>query len=150
MDGDQLLGEPLGVDQVGLGDDGDLGGLLDLGEFLDDELVAGAELLVGGQAEADHVDLGPGAADQVVEALAEQGARLVQAGGVDQHQLGVRAVHDAADGVPGGLRAVGGDRDLRPHQSVGQGRLARVGPADETREAGAVRGGRGTHGPHSP
>ena len=45
--------------------------------------VARADRLVGRHAEADHVDLGPGLAHQVVEPLAEQRARPVQAGGVD-------------------------------------------------------------------
>ena len=49
---------------------------------------------------------------QVVEPLAEQRARPVQAGGVDQDQLRVGPVHDAADDGPGGLRPRGGDRDL--------------------------------------
>ena len=51
-------------------------------------------------------------AHQVVEPLAEQRARPVQAGGVDQDQLGVRPVHDAAHHGAGGLRLVGGDHDL--------------------------------------
>ena len=45
--------------------------------------------LVGRQAEADDVDLGPRLAHERVEPLAEQRARLVQAGRVDEHELGV-------------------------------------------------------------
>ena len=41
---------------------------------------------------------------EVVEPLAEQRARPVQARGVDQDQLGVGAVHDAADDGARGLR----------------------------------------------
>ena len=100
--------------------------------------VTGAELLVRGQAEADHVDLGPGGAHHVVEPLAEQGARLVQPGGVDQDQLGVGPVHDAPHGVPRRLRLVRGDRHLLADQSVREGGLARVGAAHEAGEAGAV------------
>ena len=50
------------------------------------------------------VDLGQGLAHDVVEALAEQGPRAVQPGRVDEHQLGVGPVDDAADRVPRGLR----------------------------------------------
>ena len=63
----------------------------------------------------------------------------MQAGGVDQHQLRVGPVHDAAHDGAGGLRARGGDRDLRADQRVGQGRLAGVGPPDEGRETAAER-----------
>src|SRR5699024_10948277 len=68
---------------------------------------------------------------------AEQGARAVQARGVHDHQLGVGAVHDAAHHVPGGLRPVGGDRDLLADQRVGQRGLAGVRPAHEAHESGA-------------
>ena len=58
-------------------------------------------------------------AHQAVQALAEQGPRPVQTGRVHDDQLGVRAVHDAPDGPPGGLRAAAGDGDLgcRPGRS---------------------------------
>ena len=90
LDVEQVLAELLGGHEVGLGRDRDLGGALDLGHLVDDEPVAGAELLVGREADRDHVDLGQRGLHQVVEPLAEQGARAVQAGGVDQDQLGVR------------------------------------------------------------
>ena len=66
-----------------------------------DEPVARPDPLVGRQAEADHVDLEQGLAHQVVEPLAEQRARAVQAGGVDEHELRVGPVHDAADRCAG-------------------------------------------------
>ena len=47
----------------------------------------GPDALVGRQAEADDVDLEQRLADEVVEPLAEQRARLVQARGVDEDQL---------------------------------------------------------------
>src|SRR6185295_7322669 len=58
----------------------------------------------------------------------------------DKDDLEVLAVHDAADGVPGGLRPIRRDRHLGTDQGVGQRRLAGVGPADETHEAGAEFG----------
>ena len=106
-----------------------------------DEPVALADRLVGRQAQADHVDLAPHLADQVVEALAEQRARAVQAGRVDQDELRVGPVQHRADHVPGGLRPVGGDGDLLTDDRVGQGRLAGVGSADKAREPGPI----GTH-----
>src|SRR3546814_16744678 len=45
-------------------------------------------------------------------------------GGVDQDQLGVGPVHDAAYRVPRGLRLVRGDRHLLADQSVRKGGLA--------------------------
>ena len=51
---------------------------------------------------------------------------LCRPGRVDQHQLGVRPVHDAADGVPGRLRLGGRDGDLAADQRVGQRGLAGV------------------------
>ena len=115
-------------------------GPLQLGQLAGDEGVAGADLLVGGQAEADDVDLEQRLADQVVEPLPEQGARLVQPGGVDEDQLRRGRGDDPADGVPGGLRLAGGDGDLVPHQRVGQRRLAGVGPSDEAGEPGPELG----------
>ena len=111
----------------------------DLGELLGDEAVAGPDRLVGRQAEADDVDLGPGRAYLGVETLAQQRPRPVQPGGVEQDELGVRTVHDAAHDPPCGLRLAGRDGDLLADQRVGQGRLAGVGPADEAREPRAVR-----------
>ena len=93
-----------------------------------------------GTQKPDDVDLGQRRAHDVVEPLAEQRARLVQPRGVDQDQLGVVAVDDAADGVPRRLRPVGRDRDLLADQRVGQRRLAGVGTADEAGEPCAELG----------
>jgi hypothetical protein len=64
----------------------------------------------------------------------------VQAGRVDDDQLGVFPVHDAADDPPRRLRPVAGDRDLGPDEGVGEGGLADVGAADQAREAGPEDG----------
>ena len=109
-----------------------------LGQLGDEEAVAGSDLLVGREAHGDHVDLRPRGAHQVVEPLAQEGAGPVQAGGVDEDQLRVVAVDDAAHHVAGGLRLGRGDDDLLAHERVGQRRLARVGAPDERREAAAV------------
>src|SRR5262245_60358961 len=60
----------------------------------------------------------------------------MQAGCVDEHDLEVVAVHNAADGVAGGLRTVRRDRHLRADQCIHQRRLPRVWTANETHEAG--------------
>src|SRR5690606_3599752 len=135
----ELLGDPLLAHQVGLGDDAQHRGAAgDPGQLLGDEPVTRTDLLVRRHAEADDVHFRPRLVDQVVEPPAEQGARPVQPGRVHDDQLRVRAVHDAADGVPGGLGFAGGDRHLRTDQTVRQRRLAAVRSPDEAGETGAV------------
>src|SRR5690606_7114052 len=103
-------------------------------QLLAEEPVSRAEALVDGQAEHDDVDLRQGVAHQVVEPLPQQRARAVQPRGVDQHELAVLAVHDAAHGAPRRLRPHRGDRDLLAHERVGERRLARVGAPDDAHE----------------
>ena len=55
---------------------------------------------------------------------------------VDDHELAVGAVQDAADRAPRRLRLVAGDRDLLADQRVRERRLADVRSADERDEAG--------------
>src|SRR5918998_6261635 len=136
--GQQLLGDLLLRRGVDLGHHDD-DRRLHLAQLPGDEPVAGADGLVGRYAEDDDVDLGEGVADDVVEPAAQQALGLVQAGGVDQHQLPARAVDDAADRVPGGLRPVADDADLLADQGVGQRGLARVGAAHQTGETAPVR-----------
>src|SRR6185369_14383574 len=100
-------------------------------------------LLLGGQfgdgihqVDDDVGVLGPapGRADHGAVELA---ARLEDAGSVDQDDLSLALHCHAAYGEAGGLHLLGDDRDLRPDQAVGQGRLARIGGADDGGEAGA-------------
>ena len=60
---------------------------LDAAQLAGDELVAGADALVGGQAEEHDVDLGKSLAHHVVEALAQQRARTVVSGSVHELSL---------------------------------------------------------------
>ena len=69
--------------------------------------------------------------------LGQRVARALHAGQVDEHELPVRAVRDAADRAARRLRPVGDDRHLGADDRVGQRRLADVGPAREGDEAGA-------------
>src|SRR5690606_20383252 len=101
--------------------------------------VTGADVLVSGDAQANDVDFGPRGAHDVVQPLAEQGPGPVQPRGVDHHQLAVRTVHDAPDGVARGLRAARRDGDLVAHHRVGQRRLAGIRPPHEADEAGPER-----------
>src|SRR5256714_486875 len=110
-DRDQLGGHIRPGDQVDLGDHGHDAGA-EPGDLRGDEPVAAPDLLVGRDAQADHVDLAPRLPDEVVEPLPEQGTRPVQAGRVDEHELRVRPVQDSAYHVPRGLRLGRGDRDL--------------------------------------
>ena len=100
------------------------------------KLIAGADFFVGRKAEPDSVNLGQGVGHEVVEPLAQQRARPVQAGRIDQDQLCVLAVDDTADRVAGGLRLGRCDGHLLPHQRIRQRGLTRVGPANEDRESG--------------
>ena len=61
----------------------------------------------------------------------------MEAGGVDQDDLRVLLVDDAAHVVAGGLGAPGGDGDLGADHGVGEGGLACVGAAHDAGEAGA-------------
>ena len=131
----QLLGDPLRRGLSVLVTTTTTGVLRDACQLAGQEPVAGADRVSGRDAEPDHVHLGQGGADQAVQALAEQRPRPVQAGRVHEDQLGVRAVHDAADHPPGGLRPVAGDRHLGADQRVRQSRLADVRTAGEAGEA---------------
>ncbi len=78
------------------------------------------------------------AGDDVVQPLAEQGARAVDAGSVDDDELPGCRVHDPADRAPGGLRLRRRDRHLLADERVRERRLAHVRAADERHEPGAV------------
>src|SRR3989344_3141546 len=71
---------------------------------------------------------------------AEPAARAEDAGGVDQHDLGVAVHGDAAHREACRLDLLGDDRDLGPGQAVDQRGLARVRGADDGGEAGAPPG----------
>ena len=104
-------------------------------DLVEDEAVAGADLLVRRHGKADHVDVRERVLDNVVEALAQQRARAVNPRRVHHNDLRAVAVDHAADRVARGFRLVGHDGDLLPHQRVGQRGLAGVRPADEADKA---------------
>ena len=134
FDGQQVLHDALARHGVALGGHRD-DRALNAAQFAGDELVAGADALVGGQAEEHDVDLGEGLAHHVVEALAQQRTRPVVSGCVHEDQLVVIPVHDAADVVARRFGAARGDRDLAPDQRIRQCRFADVGATDDGNEA---------------
>ena len=140
----QLSGHLIPGHLVDLGDDGHQRGLgRHCADLFTDPPVPRPDRLVGGNAQADDVDLRIGVADQIIEPLAQQGPWPVQTGGVDEDDLELVAVHDSANRVARGLRAVGRDRHLGTDERVHQRRLTRVRPSDETDEAGTEFAHRG-------
>ena len=107
--------------------------------------IAAADGLRGVDHHARDVDVGQAHERAAVELLAERVVRLVQAGRVDEHDLGVLGVDDRAQPVARRLRLVRDDRDLRSHERVDERRLAGVRAADQGDEAAAdlARGGLG-------
>ena len=64
----QLMGQPFGADQVGLGDDGHRPGSSgQVGDLARQVLIARADMLVRGKTHRDHIDLGPGSVHQIVQ-----------------------------------------------------------------------------------
>ena len=108
--------------------------------------VAGADGAGGldqGHHRVDVVERGGG---RLVHPLPECRLGPVQAGGVDEDDLGVGPVEHATHLGPGGVGAGRRDRHLRPHHGVDQGRLAHVRPAHHGHEARAE----GAHRPSAP
>ena len=89
-------------------------------QFTRDELVARSDALVCRQAEDHAINFGQGLADHVVQALSQERSRAVISGGINQDQLVVVTVNDAADIVASRLRAPRGDRNLVPDKGVRQ------------------------------
>ena len=106
-----------------------------------DEAVTGADALAGAEHEEDRVHIGKGAVDRVLHALGQRVERALEARQVDEHCLPVltvrRAVGDAEDAPPRGLRLVADDRDLAAAEGIDEGRLADVGPASDRDESAA-------------
>ena len=102
-----------------------------------DEPVAGAEALLGVDDQQAAVRIGELVLDPVLHPFGELVARTLDARQVNEDQLPVGPVGDAADRPPGRLGLVGDDRDLGADDRVGQRRLADVRPAGKGDEARA-------------
>ena len=100
-----------------------------LPDALDERLLLGADGGHGLHHQQDAVHVRHALLDYIDHVVAESGPGLVEARGVQQHKLGVAPVDNGGDAVAGGLRLVRDDGDLLPHQGIGEGGLARVGPA---------------------
>jgi hypothetical protein len=143
----QLGGHARSAYGVDLRNDGD-NGRRDRGELSRDVAITGTDALVSRHAEPDDIDIAQRRANDIVEPFAEQGARPVQSGRVDDDELGVRSVDDSPNRPPGRLRLVARDSDLRADEGVRERGLAGVRPADETtksRAERALRRGLGCH-----
>ena len=112
-------------------------------ELVGDPAVAGPERLRRIEHERRHVDVSVGPFDTVerggVDPLTECRDRLVQTGGVDEHDLGVGSREHAHDPMTSRLRLVAHDRDLPTADRVDERRLPDVRSTDERDEARPVR-----------
>jgi len=146
-DFDETFADDIACDKVGLRDNRNgCSPPCDLAQLVGDVAVTGPDFLVGRHAETDDVDLCQCCSYDVVEPLTEKSARLVKSRCVDENELRIWSVHDAADSVPRGLRPVAHDGDLLSDECVGQRRLAGVGT---THEAGESRAEGVAHSPRS-
>jgi len=95
--------------------------------------------------EDDHVGVTGRVAGRGVHDPAELGARSMDAGGIEQGDLGAVVMDDAEDGVAGGLRRGRDDGQRLLERGVEEGGFADIGAADEgdlaaTRRAGLFPG----------
>ena len=113
-----VQGQKLGANLVfagliQLGDDADDRGLWgDAAHVFQDPAVTRANFFIGRDGQANNVHISVGILDYLVEALAQQGARAVQARRIHDDNLSVFAVYQTTDSVAGGLRLVGRNRNL--------------------------------------
>ena len=115
-----MLHQTIPADKIRLRCDGD-DRSAHISQFTGDELVARSDALIRGKAKDHAIHFGEGLAHHVVEALAEQGPGPVISGGVDEDDLRVLLVDDAANVVARCFRSTRGDRDLLADQGVRQG-----------------------------
>jgi hypothetical protein len=86
--------------------------------------------------EHDHVHLAKRHRGRIHHALVHAVRRLVDARGVDEHDLAGGARADAENPVPRGLGLVGDDRDLLADEPVEERGFASVGPPHERDQSG--------------
>ena len=103
---------------------------------LDGEAVAGTEVDRRVDDEAEDVDTFEGVLELVHHHAAENVFGLVDAGRVNQDDLGVFAIEDALNAIAGGLRLGRDDGDFLADESIDEGGFARVGATDDCDEAG--------------
>src|ERR1039457_7001702 len=95
-----------------------------------------AELARDIDVEEQQVALAEGGAHGVHHALGQERIGFVDAGGVEEDDLGIGEGEHALDGGAGGLGFVGDDGDLGADELVQQRGLAGVGAAQDGDEAG--------------
>src|SRR6185369_15482480 len=92
--------------------------------------------------EEKEVDAFESGGDFVHHLATESGVGVVKAGRVDENDLTFGSGNDALDAVAGGLRLGGDDGDFLADEAVEERGFAGVRAADDSDEAGAMRGGR--------
>ena len=90
-------------------------------QFTRNELVARSDALVCRQAEDHAIDFSQSLADHVIQALSQEGSRTVISGSINQDQLVVVTVNNAANIVASRLRTSRGDRNLVSDKRIRQG-----------------------------
>ena len=150
VDLDKLVDELLTAEFINLGDDGDqrnapreravlsLGGKVGT-QTGQNTLVTRANFLISRQQERHHVHVRQRLLHHIVQTLAEQRARTVNARRIHEYKLCIISGQNAANGFTRGLRSGGGDGNLLADQSINQRRLANVRSADHSHKARAVR-----------
>ena len=134
IDLQQTLRDLVTAGRIHLGHDRDLLRARIPVEGRGDPPVPRPDLLVRRNAEADDIDVAQHLLHEVVQALTEQRARLVDSRGVHDDELPLRAVDDAADSATRRLRLLARDRDLLADEGVRERRFPDVGAADEGHE----------------
>ena len=121
----------LGAGDIGLVHDNHRGGQM---KVSGDPAVTFAELLRRVEHQRCDIHVVGTSEGSGIDALAKRGDRLVQARGVDEHELMMRPRQHPHDPVPCGLRLVRHDADLLPADRVHQRRLADVRPPEKSYE----------------
>ena len=134
LSGLQLSRHLLGLGEIGLGENEDLGrsGVVDMRA---NPLVTSADGLGAINKHRHHVNIGELAQGGAVQLLAKGILRLVEARGIHYHNLAIRHVDNGTKTLARGLRDGAGDGEPLAHAGIEQRGLASVGTTDEGDEA---------------
>ena len=117
-----------------------------MAQQLDDIAIPTAWCCAAVHEQQHQIYLANGGTGHLHQVFPQQVVGLVNAGGVQQHQLGRGPGQNAPQAVAGCLGHRGGDGHLVAHQLVEQGGLAHVGSPDQGHKAGAIPWRRGWGG----
>ena len=108
----------------------------DLGELVEDELLAAAKWHGSIDDVVDHIAVVNGRGRRFLHVLVETVLRLVDTWRIDKDHLRIRRCENAGDAGAGGLRLGGNDGDLAFKDLIEQGALTSVWPADQRDKTG--------------